>query len=210
MNKGFTLIELLITVAIIGILSLMALPLYKDYINRSYIAEGIIALGQHKIGIQEAAYTGDQVGNNADVYNLYNEHFFDMPNGHLLSTWGNFYRYSSGRSFSNVQGFMGIGLNTQKLWGFNGDLSAGGVIVQMSLSYYFVKPSTITKTTSNGYTYLTLAAQTFADADNDEGWTWVCGVDNYFIQTIAEARQNLSSIMSAFPAECRNILDQRS
>lgn len=40
-NEGFTLIELMIVVAIIGILSMIALPAYQDYTRKTYVSEGI-------------------------------------------------------------------------------------------------------------------------------------------------------------------------
>lgn len=40
-NKAFTLIELMIAVAIVGILSAIALPAYQDYTIRGQVSEGL-------------------------------------------------------------------------------------------------------------------------------------------------------------------------
>ena len=57
-QKGFTLIELMIVIAIIGILSAIALPAYQDYTIRAKVSEGAVLAGGFKTGITES-FTDD-------------------------------------------------------------------------------------------------------------------------------------------------------
>ncbi len=45
MKKGFTLVELVITIAIVIILSVVSIPIYRGYVNKAMMAEGYALLG---------------------------------------------------------------------------------------------------------------------------------------------------------------------
>lgn len=50
---GFTFVELLIVVAIMSILAAIALPVYRDYVLRSKVAESLILLGDARVAVND-------------------------------------------------------------------------------------------------------------------------------------------------------------
>ncbi len=52
-KSGFTLIELMITVAIVGMLSAIALPAYQDYTVKAQVSESIMLVDAAKVAVTE-------------------------------------------------------------------------------------------------------------------------------------------------------------
>ena len=66
-NKGFTLIELLITLAIVGILTSIALPSYIDYTRRGYVTEATGALSNLRARLEQY-YQDNYTYENKDAF----------------------------------------------------------------------------------------------------------------------------------------------
>ncbi len=52
-KSGFTLIELMIAVAIVAILTAVALPSYRDYMTRGKLTEATVSLGSLRVRMEQ-------------------------------------------------------------------------------------------------------------------------------------------------------------
>jgi type IV pilus assembly protein PilA len=70
-QQGFTLIELMIVIAIVGILSAVALPAYQDYTAKARVTEGITLLSSAKTRVAEwHAVRGTLTGANSSALGI--------------------------------------------------------------------------------------------------------------------------------------------
>lgn len=71
-TTGFTLIEVMITVAIIGILSAIAIPAYSDYVTRGRIPEATSALAGMRINLEQYYQDNRNYGSTAGACGVAN------------------------------------------------------------------------------------------------------------------------------------------
>ena len=94
---GFTLIEILIVVAIIGILSTIALPAYQNYSNRAAFSQLVQAVTSRKTAVEFAIQTqsllalgdldGGSFGIPTDVVAAAATHGAAVIDGTIIMTW---------------------------------------------------------------------------------------------------------------------------
>jgi len=64
-QRGFTLIELMIVVAIVALLSAIAIPAYQDYVIRTQLAAGLTDITSGK-----STFEAQVVANNSTTFNV--------------------------------------------------------------------------------------------------------------------------------------------
>jgi type IV pilus assembly protein PilE len=73
LDKGYTLVELMITVAILAVLATVAIPLYKNYINRAKQSDAIIGLKAAQMAQEQFFSENNRYASTIDILPGFND-----------------------------------------------------------------------------------------------------------------------------------------
>jgi len=110
-QHAFTLVELLVAVAIIGVISSVAVPSYREYVERADIAQAIADI--YSVDVAMATFETANVGR------LPNS-LADIGMDGLLDPWGNPYQYLN-LSDPTIKGVKGKARKDKNLVPINSD-----------------------------------------------------------------------------------------
>ncbi len=110
-QHAFTLVELLVAIAIVGILTSVALPSYREYVERVEVAEAIADM--YRIDVAMATFEGENLGRLPDS-------LADIGMDGLLDPWDNPFQYLN-LSDPSIKGAKGKARKDKNLVPINSD-----------------------------------------------------------------------------------------